>query len=157
MDPYRREQIENWVGDFCASPRFLEAKSAVREQAAPLLQAFLARACEARGRAPDDVEESDVRAGLLEGVAPLSVPEPARAEVPALCALFLEEMEAQGRIAGGRALGLFAKALREPYLEAAGGKKRPFRAASKPIGRNDPCPCGSGLKYKKCCLGRLDR
>lgn len=22
------------------------------------------------------------------------------------------------------------------------------------IGRNDPCPCGSGLKYKKCCLGK---
>ena len=21
------------------------------------------------------------------------------------------------------------------------------------IGRNDPCPCGSGLKYKNCCLG----
>jgi MtfA peptidase len=21
-----------------------------------------------------------------------------------------------------------------------------------PIGRNDLCPCGSGLKYKKCCL-----
>ncbi len=25
---------------------------------------------------------------------------------------------------------------------------------SKKIGRNDPCPCGSGLKYKKCCLGK---
>lgn len=22
------------------------------------------------------------------------------------------------------------------------------------VGRNDPCPCGSGRKYKKCCLGR---
>ena len=22
------------------------------------------------------------------------------------------------------------------------------------IGRNDPCPCGSGKKYKKCCLNR---
>ena len=22
------------------------------------------------------------------------------------------------------------------------------------IGRNDPCPCGSGLKYKKCCQGK---
>ncbi len=22
------------------------------------------------------------------------------------------------------------------------------------IGRNDPCPCGSGMKYKKCCLGK---
>ena len=23
---------------------------------------------------------------------------------------------------------------------------------SEKVGRNDPCPCGSGLKYKKCCL-----
>lgn len=22
------------------------------------------------------------------------------------------------------------------------------------VGRNDPCPCGSGDKYKKCCLGK---
>lgn len=22
------------------------------------------------------------------------------------------------------------------------------------IGRNDPCPCGSGRKYKRCCLGK---
>lgn len=24
------------------------------------------------------------------------------------------------------------------------------------IGRNEPCPCGSGKKYKKCCLGKID-
>jgi len=24
------------------------------------------------------------------------------------------------------------------------------------VGRNDPCPCGSGLKYKKCCLGKAE-
>jgi SEC-C motif len=24
------------------------------------------------------------------------------------------------------------------------------------IGRNAPCPCGSGLKYKRCCLRRED-
>lgn len=23
------------------------------------------------------------------------------------------------------------------------------------VGRNDPCPCGSGLKFKKCCLRNL--
>ncbi len=28
-----------------------------------------------------------------------------------------------------------------------------FRDAPK-IGRNEPCPCGSGKKYKKCCLGK---
>jgi hypothetical protein len=25
------------------------------------------------------------------------------------------------------------------------------------IGRNDACPCGSGKKYKKCCLGLMMR
>ena len=29
-------------------------------------------------------------------------------------------------------------------------KRQPVRKQKKP-GRNDPCPCGSGLKYKKCC------
>ena len=29
-------------------------------------------------------------------------------------------------------------------------KRQPVKKAKKP-GRNDPCPCGSGLKYKKCC------
>lgn len=26
---------------------------------------------------------------------------------------------------------------------------------TKKVGRNDPCPCGSGNKYKKCCEQRL--
>ena len=29
-------------------------------------------------------------------------------------------------------------------------KKRPVKKGEK-VGRNDPCPCGSGKKYKKCC------
>lgn len=31
------------------------------------------------------------------------------------------------------------------------GKKKPFVRKNKKIGRNDPCPCGSGKKYKNCC------
>ena len=30
------------------------------------------------------------------------------------------------------------------------GKKQPVKV-EKRVGRNDPCPCGSGKKYKKCC------
>jgi len=29
-----------------------------------------------------------------------------------------------------------------------------YSTRKKKIGRNDPCPCGSGKKYKKCCLNR---
>ncbi|WP_374729493.1 SEC-C metal-binding domain-containing protein [Caballeronia calidae] len=28
----------------------------------------------------------------------------------------------------------------------------PKRRDSSKVGRNDPCPCGSGKKLKKCCL-----
>ena len=30
-------------------------------------------------------------------------------------------------------------------------KKQPVRKAAGKVGPNDPCPCGSGKKYKKCC------
>ena len=33
--------------------------------------------------------------------------------------------------------------------DSEGAKKKP--AKSKKVGRNDPCPCGSGKKYKQCC------
>ncbi len=43
-------------------------------------------------------------------------------------------------------------------LEASlvpGGSPAPLgQARSEKIGRNDPCPCGSGKKYKKCCLAK---
>ena len=29
-----------------------------------------------------------------------------------------------------------------------------FRRATRKIGRNEPCPCGSGKKYKKCCMAK---
>ena len=31
---------------------------------------------------------------------------------------------------------------------------KPFVRETKKPGRNDPCPCGSGLKFKRCCLGK---
>ena len=32
-------------------------------------------------------------------------------------------------------------------------KVEPIRAGKNP-GRNDPCPCGSGKKFKNCCAGK---
>jgi SWIM/SEC-C metal-binding protein len=36
-------------------------------------------------------------------------------------------------------------------IERAIVSRQPARAAPK-IGRNDPCPCDSGKKFKKCCV-----
>ena len=34
---------------------------------------------------------------------------------------------------------------------AAAKKPEPIKRDLPKVGRNDPCPCGSGKKYKKCC------
>jgi hypothetical protein len=40
----------------------------------------------------------------------------------------------------------------DPYLNRPGGPARaPLVREAPKVGRNEPCPCGSGKKYKKCC------
>lgn len=41
---------------------------------------------------------------------------------------------------------------KEPFAFDKAGVIEP--ESRKKAGRNDPCPCGSGKKYKKCCLGK---
>ena len=46
---------------------------------------------------------------------------------------------------------------REPHEVEDDFWSTPVQTVVRPgpkIGRNDPCPCGSGKKYKKCCLGK---
>lgn len=61
-----------------------------------------------------------------------------------LKALILDDFDdeaADDRLSAAKAL--FAKAPKRTHATG--------RAVGSP-GRNDPCPCGSGNKYKKCCL-----
>jgi len=36
-------------------------------------------------------------------------------------------------------------------------KREPVRNLAKKVGRNDPCPCGSGKKFKACCMRKQSR
>ena len=48
----------------------------------------------------------------------------------------------------------YEEALAEANAEAEAPKAQPFVRQGQKVGRNDPCPCGSGKKYKQC-HGRL--
>ncbi|MGY8733817.1 MAG: SEC-C metal-binding domain-containing protein, partial [Pirellulales bacterium] len=47
---------------------------------------------------------------------------------------------------------------REQQGTSSGGEggdiSKTVRNVGPKVGRNDSCPCGSGKKYKKCCLGK---
>ena len=75
----------------------------------------------ARMRQPRRVQATHAEVSALAGAAPQQAPEPARKQSDA-----------------------FDKA-----MEAASAQ--PIVRDGPKVGRNDPCPCGSGKKYKKCC------
>jgi hypothetical protein len=150
-DPYARDHIDNWVSDFCQSDALAPFPGEVRENAAALLEGFMHAGCRVRGVAPTALEREDVKRALLESVARLAMPDDVRPHVPALCRAFLEDLQLRGRIGNGTSLGRYVGALRQAYLEASAAAPPPFQRPGDKIGRNEPCPCGSGKKYKKCC------
>ena len=96
-----------------------------------------------------------MRHGMLDHMPELDLPPDARKGVPEVVAAFLESLEDAGRLGGGRTLAKQVRVLAVAYRErcAPGGGLRvpPMRNAAPKVSRNDPCPCGSGKKYKKCC------
>ncbi len=64
------------------------------------------------------------------------------------------------RLAGGFELGLYYEKYPQEIertkriLISDGASDAPYVREGRKIGRNDPCPCGSGKKYKQCCMKR---
>jgi len=53
---------------------------------------------------------------------------------------------------GADLVKIYRGEMKKPVLEESHHhEKVEPRKVKKKIGRNDPCPCGSGKKYKKCC------
>ena len=63
-----------------------------------------------------------------------------------------EEERAERTQAAPKTIGdVFASMMSRPGAAAAVNRMAMPHAPSPTVGRNDPCPCGSGKKYKKCC------
>jgi SEC-C motif domain protein len=65
---------------------------------------------------------------------------------------FHVQYKSQGKVHDHREHSLFEKEKGEwKFLDAQAAKTDTIRREEPKIGRNDPCSCGSGKKFKKCC------
>lgn len=69
---------------------------------------------------------------------------------PGMIAEFVRFLAGNG-LANGQALAKAAEARANALCREDEAKRLPVKNDGGEIGRNDPCPCGSGKKYKKCC------
>ena len=143
-------RFESWAAEFEEAPEALPFAPKVRGAAQDLLAEFLGGAC-ADGCDPSQVGEPEVKKGLMDRVAGMPLEPEVRAEAPRLVAAYLEFLARGGRVANGRHLANFALALGKEFPRHGGGGGPPIRREAPKLGLNDPCPCGSGRKWKKCC------
>ncbi len=129
-----------------------------------IVQHFAATCYEDVGKAPRLLDGDDLVVALAEHLPRrFGVRDPLAAAVPEVLPAFLEHLAEEHvvpaiyelRAGMESALAAFAHAVSTGAAHRDGVVRRPGKTVvhrAEKTGRNDPCPCGSGRKFKKCCL-----
>ena len=163
-DPQVEKRVSLQLADFLSSGKW-KPSGLSKDSAAAVTKAFFEACYRDLGVPPDRLDAPELEQALLEHLPPRLNPS-------------LEGVEAAPRLVGAilqwcgeRKLNpnawRFPEVLERAgkqfpkLLERSGGAAlasepgKPYERPGSKVGRNDPCPCGSGKKYKKCCSGLL--
>jgi hypothetical protein len=151
-----REQAESLISEYAGSEHFLLADAAAKDQAEGVLGAFF-RAAAGLGLATlEDLKAKHVEAVLLESMPRLDLPTEAKRAVPDHLEAFFAFLKESGRFPPAGAWRMCVETVKPRYLASLRSdgsvKGATFKKNYTDVGRNDPCPCGSGKKFKKCCM-----
>jgi len=140
--------LSSEISDYCSSEHFLFLDSALKPHAETLLHVLAESAGGEMNAASVD--------SALKKVVRLDLPLEVRKAAPALFAAFFDYVSATGRHPEASAWSEYASQAAQRYVASfrddGSVRGETFRKQYTDVGRNDPCPCGSGLKFKKCCM-----
>ena len=146
-------KLTDAVAEYCASQHFLLIDGHLKDDA----EVLLAHWCDEVG----DVVSNESIERALGNVARLDLPLARRRSFPELLRSFLEYLPSTGRFPRADEWADRVARMDDSYqarIRPDGSVRGDtVRKAGAEVGRNDPCPCGSGKKYKKCCMRLLER
>ena len=145
------DDLQDYVGDYLSSEYFSFLPPELKEHAEPLLGRIL----DGLASASDPIDRGQVEEVLLTQVARFELPHEVRAGAPRLLEEYFTYLANSGKNPRAGEWAGWLPDINGHYQERlrSDGSIRGEtvqRTMSK-VGRNDPCPCGSGKKYKKCC------
>lgn len=150
------DQAESLIADYSVSEHFMFLDPKAKENVEPVLLAFFKKASE-RGEATlDSLKAKDIEDVLLNGMPRLDLSADLKRAVPNQLEGFFAFLKDTGRFPPAGAWRMCVESVKQRYLDSlrADGsvKGATFKKNYTDVGRNDPCPCGSGAKFKKCCM-----
>jgi hypothetical protein len=141
------DSLQDAASDFCQSQHFLLLDTQLKKNAEGLLSHW----AQAVGADPTAFK---VKEALLS-VAHLDLPLDQRQRFPELLMAFVEHLPSTGRFPSSASWATVIDGSIDGYLAAfrddGSIRGTTIRKPVAPVGRNEPCPCGSGKKFKKCC------
>jgi hypothetical protein len=150
--------FEDFVGEYLGSQQFLFLASEIKEHAEVLL-GFFAGACERRNVTPENFSSAGLEDVLMSDMVRLDAPLAVRRMAPELLRVFFEYCAHSGHFPPALPWADWITVLEGRYLakfrDDGSVKGETFRKRYTDVNRNDPCPCGSGKKFKKCCMGLI--
>jgi hypothetical protein len=134
------------VSEYCNSQHFVLLGEGLKGNTEQLLAQWASSV--------DDDLDFDTLEASITAVGTLDLPLRAKRDFPELLNAFFEYLSTTGSFQNTDAWIDALSEIGPTYSESIRGdgraKGKTVTRAMK-VGRNDPCPCGSGKKYKKCC------
>jgi preprotein translocase subunit SecA len=125
-----------------------------------IVEEFLSISYDELGKSPHLLDGHDVHEALGHRLpGRLGQADPLAEHVPAVLAAFFDHLEQERVVAQAFEIRHALEQTASEFLEAVRtgrhahhgpAKADPFVHGAPKLGRNDPCSCGSGKKYKKC-------
>ena len=140
-------ELQDMVAEYCTSEHFLFLSPALK----PHAESLLAHWCSAVDRDPANASDA-----ALKTMASFDLPTGIRRAVPSLLIAFLEFAGTTGRCMQATSLADSVRIAETEFVKSirddGSVKGETFKKNYTDVGRNDPCPCGSGRKFKQCCM-----
>jgi hypothetical protein len=159
--PKHEARVRAEVADFLSSSHAARFAPPARNEVGAVAREFLDACYGDVGVRPDLLDAEHLREVLLD-ILPrrLDPKSPISARTPEIVRALLDHLFEQKANANAWSLDAIFDEARAHFaarLAAGGGRDQragspePLKRPGSKLGRNDPCPCGSGKKFKKCC------
>ncbi|MFH1762479.1 MAG: SEC-C metal-binding domain-containing protein [bacterium] len=143
--------LSEYIGDYTTSENFLFLDPGIKEHAESLLSHWC-------GQMEKAITYEGISASF-KNIAALDLSLEVRRSFPGLLREFFEYLSSSGRAPQAEEWVVWVNNLEKKYLE--GFRKdgtirgETYRKKYSKTSRNEPCPCGSGKKFKKCCMNLM--
>jgi len=148
-----KTQIIDFIGEYCLSEQYFFIDSLIKEYTEPVLEHW----CKNVG---DEINFASIKKSL-NSLSRLELPLEIKNKIPSLLKDFFSWLSTTGKYPQAKEwesdIILLEKQYYEGFRKDGSVKGETFKKRYTDTGRNDPCPCGSGQKFKKCCMPLISK